>query len=483
MNAQQVSNLQSQLEDFLRDFNECFPDNGTVSHLQTYINGQLSDLPRKSVEPIAEYGCVRPRTLQEFLSHFHWDHDQLRNKIEERVSKLHASLHGIGVIDDTGCPKKGTHSPGVQRQWCGATGKTDNCQVTVHISYVAGDFHTRLDGQLYLPESWAEDRDRCRSCGIPDGVLFAPKWKIALELYDRAIQNSVRFHYLTFDEGYGGKPAFLGELSQRKQLYVAEVPRSLHGWAGRAPTVTDRPYRTGSHTGRRRGTVRLVAGQSCARSLEQHLNHSSEFETQAWQLWRVKDGEKGPMVWESKHSSFFLRNDNGLPGEQTHLLIARNVLHPDKLKFFISNASPETSVGEMLRVAFSRWTVERCFEDEKMELGFDHFEGRTYKGLKRHQTICSLTHLFLAETKQTATKETPGITISQLKKVFASLVFFWSLGMQTPNEYIEKATKDLQHTQANNLKAKKSHTKRTIEKFAQLGIDVENLARCQWDSS
>jgi len=127
----------------------------------------------------------------------------------------------------------------VQRQYAGCVGKKENCIVTVHLGYASDDFHCLLDGELFLPESWAADRPRCREAGIPDTVVYRPKWRIALELYDRASAHGLRFAWLTFDEGYGGKPEFLREVSARQQKYVAEVPRSLSGWL-KAPRVVTR---------------------------------------------------------------------------------------------------------------------------------------------------------------------------------------------------------------------------------------------------
>jgi SRSO17 transposase len=399
MDTQQIRNLQPKLDRFLESFDDCFLYDGTRAHLRTYVEGQLSDLPRKSVEPIALKAGVPPRTLQEFLSLLSWDHGTMRDVVERRVAKHHASSHSIGVVDDTGCPKKGTHSPGVQRQWCGATGKTDNCQVSVHLSYVADDFYTMLDGELYLPESWSEDRERCQACGIPDDLAFRPKWQIALEIYDRASANGVRFRYLTFDEAYGGNSLFRAGLAARHQHYIGEIPRSLVGWISEPPATTIRRYRRGRRGGPRAGRERLVAGQRRAKTVESHLTSTPELTEQPWTPHYVKDGEKGPMVWEVKHVAYYPRSERDLPGERLHLIIARNALCRDEVKFFLSDAPASTSVEELLVVAFSRWTVERCFEDEKMELGFDHFEGRKYIGLKRHQAICAVTNLFLAELR------------------------------------------------------------------------------------
>ena len=282
---------------------------------------------------------------------------------------------------------------------------------SVHLGYAVDDFHCLLDSELFLPESWSNDRERCRAAQIPESMVYRAKWRIALELYDRARDNGVTFRYLTFDEGYGGKPEFLRELATRGQSYVAEVPRTFTGWM-HAPYVTHRPYRRGG--GRGRPVPRLGAGTASAKGVERHLLESPAFTQQAWTRWHVKETHKGPMVWETKSARLFTKDDQGLPGEPLHLIVARNVCDPAEVKFFVSNASAETPAHELLLVAFSRWRVERCFEDQKTELGFDHFEGRSYVGLKRHQSITAVSHLFLSEVhrelrgKKSGTDRLPG---------------------------------------------------------------------------
>jgi SRSO17 transposase len=407
MEAAEIRRLKPQLLKYLRDFKDCFGRSDTRGHLTTYVEGQLSKLDRKSVEPIALSRGVAPRTLQQFLNFLEWDQEQLIDTLQWRVARDHTRERSIGLIDETSCPKKGDKTPGVQRQWCGATGKQDNCLTTVHLGYAVDDFHCLLDSELFLPESWSEDRPRCRAAHIPERVVYRPKWQIALELYDRARANGVSFRYLTFDEAYGGKPEFLRQLAAREQAYVAEVPRTFTGWLS-APYVTDRPYRRHGR-GRARAIPRLGAGSTPAQSVEHHFHWTRDLKDQAWTRFRIKDTQKGPMVWETKHVMLITKDESGLPAASLHLLVARNVRDVLAVKFFVSNAPPETPVTELLHVAFSRWRVERCFEDQKTELGFDHFEGRSYRGLKRHQSITALTHLFLSEVQQQLRGEKPGL--------------------------------------------------------------------------
>src|SRR5580693_1177949 len=221
MDAHLIKKLKPKLRQFLKRFDDCFPRKDTRAHLPVYVAGQLSDIPEKSVEPIAINAGVPVRTLQEFLSQHQWDHDRACDRLQQIVRDEHSGPKSIGVLDETSDVKKGNKTPGVQRQWCGAAGKTENCIVTVHLAYARDGFHGLLDGELFLPESWSEDRDRCREAGIPEDMVYRPKWKIALELYDRAVANGLHFDWLTFDEGYGGKPELLRELSARSQRFLA----------------------------------------------------------------------------------------------------------------------------------------------------------------------------------------------------------------------------------------------------------------------
>jgi SRSO17 transposase len=399
MNETQIRQLKPMLSAYLKRFDECFARQDTRAHLHVYVEGQLSNLARKSVEPIAKAAGMAPRTLQEFLSLLQWDEDRARDQLQVIVAAEHVSPHAVGIVDETSFAKQGKKTPGVQRQWCNCRGKKDNCIVTVHLGYAADDFHCMLDGELYLPESWSQDRERCKEAAIPETMVYRPKWKIALELYDRARSHGIVFAWMTFDEGYGSKPGFLRALRDRRQPFVGEVPRSFTGWL-KPPRVTARPFRR-NRRGRCRKTPRIVSGSAPTRSLEYMLDHAPRLRRQACQPYRIRDGEQGPMVWEAKHVMLYIADEQGLPDPKPwHLVIARNVLNPKEVKYFVGNAPRETPVGTLLLVGFSRWPVERCFEDQKTELGMDHYEGRRYPGLKRHLILTALSYLFLSRVRK-----------------------------------------------------------------------------------
>ncbi len=397
MDAEQIRSLEPMLIGYLEQFEDCFQRRDTRAHFPVYVRGQLSELVRKSVEPIALAAGVPVRTLQEFLTHLVWDENRMRETLAEIVVRDHAHPESIGIIDETGWVKKGDQTPGVQRQYCGSVGKQENSIITVHLGYSAGDFHCLVDGDLYLPESWHADRARCENAGIPEEVVYRPKTDIALELYDRARAQKVHFEWLTFDEWYGSKPPFLRELDTRKQKFIGEMHKGCMAWID-PPKVTTRSWRRGKK-GRPRKTPRLRADSPKAQTVEQLANSHPALRKQRWQTWRIKDGEKGPIVWQVKHVSVIVPDSQGLPGNTYHLLVCRNPL-TGEIKYFFSNAPPGTPVKTLLRVAFSRWHVERCFEDQKGEVGLDHWEGRRWIGLTRHLILSAVSYLFLAKACQ-----------------------------------------------------------------------------------
>jgi len=407
MDATTILKIKPALTRFLNKFDDCFARSQTRGHLMTYVQGQLGPLPRKSIEPIADAAGTPPRTLQEFLSLSRWDETMMRDRLQQRISRRHHDDHAVGIIDETSFIKKGDKTACVQRQHCGAAGKVENCVISVHLGYATpgiSDFHTQLDGELYLPQTtWHENRVRCTAAGIPDDVVYRTKHAIALDQYRRAVGNGVRFAWLTFDEFYGRNTAFLREFDGIGQNYVAEVPVNFHVWTKRPQVLHRRHANELNEPGRPRIYPRLKVQNNPTSSVKQVLGHSPKMRPVAWTNYRVKDGSKGPMVWQVKHLQVYLKDDHGLPacgGRSYHLLVARNALDPSEVKFFISNAPESAAVETMLLVAFSRWKIERIFEDSKMELGMDHFEARKFTAISRHLLISCMSHLFLAEFRQ-----------------------------------------------------------------------------------
>jgi SRSO17 transposase len=214
MTEQEIAGLGPAFARYLGRFRTCFGQQRIAAHFDTFCRGLLSDLPRKSVEPIALEAGTAVRTLQEFLVTARWDHDDARATVQRDLAAALVGLPTdelgtVGVIDETSCQKWGEHTPGVQRQYLGCVGKVDNGIVTVHVGVTKGTFQALLDADLYLPQSWAAHRDRCRDAGIPDTLGYRPKWRIALDQLLRLAEQGLSFDWLVFDEGYGAAVPFL----------------------------------------------------------------------------------------------------------------------------------------------------------------------------------------------------------------------------------------------------------------------------------
>ncbi len=411
MDATVIAGLESELMDFLGGFDDCFGRSEPREHLRTYVSGQLSDLPRKSVEPIALSADIPPRTLQRFLESIEWDEVRLRDKLQHLVARDHADGQAIGIIDETGHPKKGKHTAAVKRQWCGNTGKVDNCVVSVHTGYVAGDFQCLLDSDVYLPEDWADDLPRRRAAHIPDDMTFRTKQEIALDQIGRCLGNGIRVAAWTFDELYGRDGGFLNGLDALGQTYVAEVPSDFTGWVC-APRVLLRPTAWElKQRGKRRRFPRLATTAAPPSEVRHLLHHSKVFTKQKWQRFHIKDGQKGPIVWEVKHADFYRKHADGLPGATHTLIIARNALDHDEVKYFVANVATGSDIEKLkwlLHVAFSRFPIEHCFRQAKDELGMDHFEVRGWRSIHRHLYISQLSHLFCSRMRQVLREKNGG---------------------------------------------------------------------------
>jgi SRSO17 transposase len=387
MTAEQVAALGPAFTEYLRCFRSCFVTRNTFAHLGTYCRGLLSDLARKSVEPIALAAGCAVRTLQEFLTHHVWDQDALLAQTQRRIVTEHLPAPGqrpadelgvVGLIDETSVPKKGNKTPGVQRQYCGARGKIDNCIVTVHLAVKHGAFLAMLDSDLFLPEeSWDLDRQRCKEAHIPEDITYRSKWLIALEQIKRAVANGVRFDWLVFDEWYGGKPEFLFLIEEMGMNYVCEVPSNFMCW----PTMPK---------------YNSLQAPFAAKRVDNAAVWGKPFRGQEWQTVQLSRETLGPQTWKVKAAQVHLQQD-GRPTDRTYWLIVAQNEQTTETKYFVSNAPPQTSLKTLLKVAFCRWKVEHAFRLVKTEIGFGHFEGRSWIGLLRHMILCQAVMLFVAE--------------------------------------------------------------------------------------
>ena len=363
MTEQEIAGLGPAFATYLGRYRDCFLQKRTAAHFDNYCRGLLSDLPRKTVEPIALEAGTAVRTLQEFLTTARWDHDHMRDLLQRHLADTLAevpadTLGTVGVLDETSCRKWGDETPGVQRQYLGCVGKVDNGIVTVHVGVAKGRFQALLDADLYLPKAWDADRPRCRAAGIPDEIRHRPKWRIALDQLIRLSGNGITFDWLVFDEGYGAAVPLLRVLNAVGQRFVAEVPVNF--------AVADR---AGGPT--QRADQRLNAADA-KRGERYRLAHRT-----------VQDS-----VWRASTAKVWVRG-------REHLLIVVINEATAEVKYFLSNAVT-TSVVQLLAVAFCRWSVEHGFRLGKQEAGLMHYEGRDYTGLMRHLMLALVVLGFVA---------------------------------------------------------------------------------------
>ncbi len=368
---------------YLEIYARCFARPASFQHLKVFCRGLLSALPRKSVEPIALAAGVFARTLQQFLCSHVWNHMLMLDLFQRylvRLAAMHVEndLGTIGVIDETSVVKKGRDTPGVQRQYCGAVGKIENCIVTVHLGIVRGLFKTLIDATLFLPQAWSDDRQRCRDAKIPDEVVYRPKWRIAIEQLDRACNNGVIMNWLTFDEYYGSKPAFLENLDQRLGMhYVGEIPRNFRCLARRP---------------RSKKSKKRLRGKRA----DNLARFSPTYHETDWQTVSLARLTLANQEWEVRTGQVYLIR-RGVVTDRTYWLIVARNLATGEVKYFLSNAPADTALERLLRVAFCRWNVEHAFRVVKTEIGFSDFEGRSYIGLTRHLILCLIVMGFTAE--------------------------------------------------------------------------------------
>jgi SRSO17 transposase len=382
MTEEQLDGLGPALDDFLRPYLFCCGYTQTFAHLQTYCKGLLSDLVRKSVEPIALASGCAVRTLQEFLRDHVWQYRDVRQQLQRHVAAYLPAvtaddLGTVGLIDETSALKSGTKTPGVQRQYLGCVGKVANGIVTVHLGVCRGRYKTLFDAELFLSEEWAADDERRQQAGIPKDLVHRPKWQIALEEVDRALHNQVQLDWLTFDEEYGKAPEFVRGLDNRHLRFVGEVPKSLSCLA--AAGVPSRP-------------AAAVKG----RPAEEVVRQSPAFQKQPWRPVKLRQQTGGQQVWEVKAAQVWQVQD-GHWSQRTYWLIWAKKVTTGEEKYFLSNAPATAKVQTLVRVGFRRWHVEHAIRVSKSEIGFTHYEGRNYTALLRHQTLCLLMLTFVAE--------------------------------------------------------------------------------------
>jgi len=440
----------------------------------------MSDLDRKNAENIADLFNEPPRNLQKFLGTLRWDEEKTTQKVQEIVSRKHDGEEKIGIFDESGHPKKGNKTAGVSRQYCGETGKVENCVVTVHLEYCSDDeFHTLIGSDLFLPEEWfgPEAKDRRKEAEIPEELEFRKKTEMAVELIRTAIQNGVEFDYHTFDSLYGDSPVFLNGLEELGEDYVGEVSKTLTGWIKPPKVLNETGNATeGLKKDQKRKNMELADEDETGIYVRTLAEEHPAFRSQEWTPYKIKETRKGPTVWEVKSAPFYHKRGK-YRSKQLRLIVARNVLSGE-IKYFLADVPAVTGMRTMLRVGFKRGSIEKNFEDGKQEVGMGDFEVRKYPSIIRHLTLTMVSHLFLADQTDRLRKENSSVTIRQMRKAVETRLDTIELVPSDQKMKIEECSEELEKTQKRNIRSYRAHRRKRIQKLTENGYDIEQIPSC-----
>jgi SRSO17 transposase len=318
-----------------------------------YLRGLLSPAERKNSWQVAEVsGDTTPYGIQHLLRRALWDPEAVREELRRYVVQHLEDPEAVLVLDETGFLKKGSHSAGVARQYSGTAGRVENCQIGVFLGYASRLGHTLLDRELYLPQEWTEDPERCQQAGIPADHRFATKPQLARQMLARAFAAGMSAKWITGDSVYGDDRRLRLWLEAQPQAYVLAVSGKEYVWLD----WQQRQVKTLLAALPEDGWTRLSAG----------------------------DGAKGPRWYDWRWLSLADPMDSTW---RRWLLVRRSVSGPMEQRAYVVFAPQDTTLEEVVQVAGTRWVIEQLFEAAKGEVGLDHYEVRSYTGWYRHMTL------------------------------------------------------------------------------------------------
>lgn len=386
MTDAQVERCRKRLERFLQDLLEPLGRRDRREWGAVYVRGLLLDGERKSIEPLAARlpdGNVQ--ALQQFIGQSPWAWQTSWERLGKRMT-AELEPESVWAIDDTGFPKQGRDSVGVARQYSGTLGKVGNCQIAVSVHHLGEQGSAPLDWRLYLPEEWMKDRARRRRAGIPEELEFRSKWQLALEMIDEVRKWGLPDRVVVADAGYGEITAFREGLESRKLAYAVGIPSQTGVWTERPQPRLFQPSRKGSaarheYDGKRPVSVAEVARQATG-----------------WRTVRWREGSKGWL--ESRFWAGRVWPSHGfVRGQAPHLEVWLLVEWPESetapTKYFLCHLPPSYTLRRLVRLAKCRWKIEQDYQQLKEELGFDHYEGRSWTGWNHHVTLVMMAHAFL----------------------------------------------------------------------------------------
>jgi SRSO17 transposase len=384
--------------------------------LEAYCTGLILPAERKSVEPIAAMTAptrtaAQHQSLLHFVGQAAWSDEAVLSKVRELVVPS-IERHGpieAWIIDDTGFPKKGLHSVGVARQYCGQLGKQDNCQVAVSLSVANHHASLPVGYRLYLPEAWASDATRRKKAGVPEEIVFQTKIEIALDQIRAACAAGLPRGAVLMDAGYGNHSDLRAAVTALELCYIAGILSNTTVWAPGTGPLPPKPYLPG----RGRPTKRLRRDAQHQPVKVKDLAFG--LPAKAWQTITWREGTNAPL--KSRFARVRIRAarrdfNRSQPWPEEWLLIEWPKGEKEPTKYWLSNLASDIGFARLIDLAKLRWRIERDYQELKQEIGLDHFEGRGWRGFHHHATLCIATYGFLISERETIPPSRPRSSVS-----------------------------------------------------------------------
>lgn len=435
--------------EYLKGYESCFVRPSQVNSFKIFIEGLLSNLDRKSIEPIALAFSDEKnvRKLQYFISDSRGWYETLLPHYQKSLSHELTGINGFLSIDESDFVKKGDMSAGVGRQYCGRLGKRELCQAGVFASYASAKGIGLISCCLYILKGWfnADHDEKRESCQIPENLVFKTKNEIAKKMVADIInQGLFQIECLGCDASFGSDHTFLDTLPQ-SLYYFASVRENEYIFRN-MPAVSIPEKKSGKG-----------GGYKHLRSQEHPIvvKEIADDDSIAWKKCTIAEGAKGPIITEIKCIRCVAcrkENRHFVPKSGIWLYIRK---HEDgKIKYFLSNMPPETRLSELHRLATARWSIEQCFQECKSYLGMAHYETRSYPGWHRHMLFVMIAHLFVTRLRNFLSKKKIHLTMPMVRNLIAS-----QIPMPTS---IEKIVRIIAYHLLRNSAAYRSHRKKKL---------------------
>ncbi len=386
------------LHTFMEPFVDTLHGQAPRAHVQTYVRGLLSDVERKNVESIAYHFGQERLGLQGFIGWGDWDDAPLRQALQSQVGQQLGQEEGVLVFDPSAFPKSGRESVGVARQWCGRLGKVDNCQVAIYLGYVSRQGHTLVDQRLYLPKEWTQDKARLDKAGVPKACRgYRTRHQLALEML--ASNGAALPHgWIAGDDEMGRPYWFRRRLAALGERYLLAVPSNT--------LIRDLEIEPPESSGR---------GRRPNRPWQSVATWSQALDEKAWRRIDVRDGAKGPLVVDSVKRRVVSRTHRRQQGDEELVVVVRYRERDNnrivKVDYYLSNAAPETPLGQCAQVAKAEHRIEECLQRSKSEAGLADYEVRHWTGWHHHQTLSLLATWFLERETHRGKKMDTGANV------------------------------------------------------------------------